>query len=170
MSKVFFTVNKLLIIFFILFGISASAAMAAEDVKRPEEKPIIITSQMLTADNKNNIVTFEGSVVAKSEDLTIYSDKMEVFYNNSLKQITKIYAHGNVKAIKNDYAIFSNEATYSGPEEKIVFTGKPKAVDGENVITGTEIVYFLKENRTVVKGSRVILKKQTGIKNALPSN
>lgn len=169
MSKVFFTVNKLLIIFFILFGISAPA-VAAEDAKRPEEKPIIITSQMLTADNKNNIVTFEGSVVAKSEDLTIYSDKMEVFYNNSLKQITKIYAHGNVKAIKNDHAIFSNEATYSGQEEKIVFTGNPKAVDGGNVITGTEIVYFPKENRTIVKGSRVILKKQTGIKNALPSN
>ena len=164
MSKVFFTVSKVFIISFILFGISAASPPAVE------EKPIIITSQTLTADNKNNIVVFEGSVVAKNEDLTIYSDKMEVSYSDSQKQITKIGASGNVKALQNQHAIFSDEATYSGQEEKIVFTGTPKAVDGENVITGTEIIYFLKENRTVVKGSRVVLKKKSGIKNALTSD
>ncbi len=164
MSKVLFTVSKIFIISLILFGISAASTPAVE------EKPIVITSQTLTADNKNNVVTFEGSVVAKNEDLTIYSDKMEVSYNSSLKQVTKIHASGNVKALKSQHAIFADEATYSGPEEKIVFSGMPKAVDGENVITGTEIIYFLKENRTLVKGSRVVLKKKSGTKNALTSD
>ncbi len=164
MSKVLFTVSKVFIIFFILFGISTASTTAVE------EKPIIITSQTFTADNKNNVVIFEGSVAAKNEDLTIYSDKMEVSFNSSRKQITKIHASGNVKALKNQQAIFADEATYSGQEEKIVFSGTPKAVDGENVITGTEIIYFLKENRTVVKGSRVVLKKKSGTKNALTSD
>lgn len=143
-----------------------STVYAAEAV----EQPITITSRTLIADNKKNVAIFEGSVVATNEDITIHSDRMEVSYNNSLGKIVKIYAYGNVKAFKNERAIFAEEAIYSGQDEKIVFTGEPKAVDGENVITGTEIIYFLKENRTIVKGSRVVLKKENRIKDAFPGD
>jgi lipopolysaccharide export system protein LptA len=124
-----------------------------------ERKSIVITSQILTADNKKNVAVFEGTVVAKSDDITINSDKMEVFYDNSEGKIKIIHAYGNVKVFNKERAIFSQEATYFGQEEKIVFTGEPKAVEGENIITGTEIIYFLKDNRTIVKDSRVVLKK-----------
>lgn len=154
MSKASFThSNVLIIIFLTLIHISAISVTAAE------EKPIVITSQTLIADNKNNIAIFEGSVVAKSEDIIIYSDKMEVSYNNYQGNITKIRAYGNVRAHKNERVIFSKEATYLGQEEKIVFTGQPKAVEEENVITGTEIIYFFKEDRTIVKDSHIVLKK-----------
>lgn len=152
MSKAFFTVrNVLLILMFFCLSVTPTAAA--------KEKPIVITSQTLTANNKNNTAIFEGSVVAKSGDIIIYSDKMEVSYNNSQGKIAKIHAYGNVRVHKKERAIFSKEATYLGEEEKIIFTGEPKAVDGENVITGTQIIYFLKDDRTIVKGSRVVLKK-----------
>lgn len=125
-----------------------------------EEPPIIITAKTLIADNKNNVVIFEGTVVAKSKDMTIYSDRMEVFYANSMGEITKIFAQGNVKTIKDNHVIFSKEATYSKQEEKIIFTGEPRVVDGENVVTGTEVIYYLKEDRSVVKSSRVVIKKR----------
>ncbi|MEE8329872.1 MAG: LptA/OstA family protein [Thermodesulfovibrionia bacterium] len=123
-----------------------------------KEKPIVITSKTLIIDNKNKTAIFEGSVVAKSEDIIIYSDKMEVFYNESQEEITKIHVYGNVRVLSKERAIFSNEATYLGREEKIIFSGEPKAVDGENVITGTQIIYFLKDDRTIVEGGRIILK------------
>ncbi|MBI4698372.1 MAG: hypothetical protein HY758_05525 [Nitrospirae bacterium] len=151
MSKALFIFN--ILILFTLVILSAPAIAA-------EGKRVIITSHTLTADNKNNIAVFEGSVIAKSEDFTILSDRMEVSYNNTQGEVTKVYAYGNVKAIKDNRTIFSKEATYSGEEGKIVFTGEPRAVDGENVIAGNEIIYFLKQNRTIVKGSRVILKKR----------
>ncbi len=164
MSQALFTVTKISIISSILIGIFVVNATPIE------EKPIVITSQTLIADNKKNIVIFEGKVTAKNEDITIYSDKMEVSYNNSLGKITKIRASGNVKAVKNERIIFSEEATYIGEEEKIVFSGEPKAVDGGNVITGTEITYFIKKNQTIVKDGRVVLKKGQGMNNAFSPN
>lgn len=157
MSKAFFTFRNALIKFFLfllLLCFSAAPATAAT------EKPIVITSQTLIADNKNNTAIFEGSVVAKSEDIIIYSDKMEVFYNESQKEIIKIHVYGNVKVHRKERAIFSDEAIYMGREEKIIFKGEPKAVDGENVVTGTQIIYFLKDDRTIVEGGRVILKQK----------
>ncbi|MBI5025556.1 MAG: lipopolysaccharide transport periplasmic protein LptA [Nitrospirae bacterium] len=135
----------------------------AEDTKeqtKTEKKPIIITSKTLTADNKTNTAIFEGSVVAKTEDITIYSDKMIVYSDNTRNKITKIEASGNVRAHKKERAIFSKEATYYEEDEKIVFTGEPKAVEGENVVTGTKITYFIKDDRSIVEGSRAFLKKK----------
>jgi lipopolysaccharide export system protein LptA len=152
MSKAYFTVSQILI-FAVLVFIYAGAAAA-------EEEPIVITSQVLTADNKKNVAVFEGSVVAKSGDIVINCDKMEILYSDSNKEITKIRALGNVTVNKKERTIFSKEATYFWQEDKIVFTGDPKAVEGENVITGTEIVYFLKENRSIIKGSHVVIKNK----------
>jgi lipopolysaccharide export system protein LptA len=156
MLKAFFTVRNVLIVllFLTLFYLSVTP-ISAENAK-----PIVITSQTLIVDNKSNTATFEGSVVAKTEDIIIYSDKMEVSYNNSQGEITKIHAYGNVRVHKKERVIFSKEAIYLGQEEKIIFTGNPKAVDGENVITGTQIIYFFKDDRAIVKNSNVVLKKK----------
>lgn len=163
MSQAFSTVRKISIIIPLFIGTIGAFTANAMPV---EEKPIVITSDTLIADNKKNIVIFEGKVTAKNEDITIYSDKMEVSYNNSSGKITKIQASGNVKAFKNERTIFSEEATYIGDEEKIIFTGEPKAVEGGNVIAGTEITFFIKKNHTMVKGARVVLKKGQGMENA----
>lgn len=159
MSKPLFIFHNFLIIL-TLYSI-ASAATVAE---KTEKKPVVITSQTLTADSKNNTAIFEGSVVATTDDLTIYSDKMTVFYDNSESKIREIKAVGNVKVHKKERAIFSDEAIYKEHENKIIFTGHPKAVEGKNVITGTQIIFFLQDDRAVVEGSKVILQNQKGLK------
>ncbi|MBI4850155.1 MAG: lipopolysaccharide transport periplasmic protein LptA [Nitrospirae bacterium] len=133
-------------------------------MEKADKKPVVITSQTLTADSKNNTAVFEGSVVAKTNDITIYSDKMTVFYNNSESKISKIEASGNVRVLKKERAIFSDEAVYLEDEKKIVFRGNPKAVEGENIITGTEITFFLQDDRAVIEGSKVILQNKQGLK------
>jgi lipopolysaccharide export system protein LptA len=60
--------------------------------------------------------------------------------------------------------LFSKEAVYLDNEEKIIFSGNPKAVEGDNVITGEKIIFFIKDERAVVEGSRVILKNKKDIK------
>ncbi|MBI5099577.1 MAG: lipopolysaccharide transport periplasmic protein LptA [Nitrospirae bacterium] len=159
MSKPLFIFHNVLIILFIYF--TASAATVTD---KAENKPVVITSKTLTADNKNNTAIFEGSVVATTDDLTIYSDKMTVFYDNSESKIKEINASGNVKVHKKERAIFSDEAVYMENEKKIIFKGHPKAVEGENVITGTQIIFFLQDDRAVVEGSRVILQNKKGLK------
>jgi lipopolysaccharide export system protein LptA len=128
--------------------------------EKSEKKPVVITSRTLTADNKNNTAVFEGSVVAKTEDMTIYSDRMTVFYDSSQSTIKKIEAFGNVKVQRKERAIFSDEAIFIDNEKKIIFRGNPRAVEGENIITGTQIIFFLQDDRAVVEGSRVILQNK----------
>lgn len=157
MSRPFFIAN---IIFSIVFV--HCAAFGASLLGSSDSSPIIITSDSLTADNKNSTAIFEGSVVAKTDDVTMYSDKMTVYYDNSANKVKKISAVGNVRVNKEERALFSDKALYLADEEKILFTGNPKAVEGENVISGTQITFYLKDERVEVEGSRVVLQNKQG--------
>lgn len=144
--------------------------LARASTEAKEGRKVVITSETLIADNKDNTVVFEGAVIAIIEDtenITIYSDRMVVYYESSESSIKRIHATGNVRIHRKDSAIFSRDAVYLGEEEKFIFTGEPRLVEGENVITGTRIIYFLKDDRTVVEDSRVILKVKGEKDNAL---
>jgi lipopolysaccharide export system protein LptA len=158
MSRQFFIVN-----FIVSALLVHGTVSAATLIDKKEKNPIIITSETLTADNKNSTAVFEGNVVAKTDDVTMYSDKMTVFYDSASNKVTKIHALGHVKVHKEERALFSDEAMYLEEEEKIIFTGHPKAVDGENVISGTQIIFYLKDDRAEVQGSRVILQNKQGL-------
>ncbi len=121
---------------------------------------IIITSETLIADNKTNTALFENSVVARSEDMTIYADKMLVHYDKDTGNITKIEAEGEIKLIKGMRVITSREAIYYADGDKVIFTGEPRAVEGENVVTGIKMTYFLGEDRFLVEGSKVFLTRK----------
>jgi lipopolysaccharide export system protein LptA len=123
------------------------------------KEPTTITASTLIADNKARTAIFEGSVVAKNDDLTIHSDRMLVYYAEDGK-VTKIEAAGHVKVIKGERIITSDEATYFTEEEKVVFTGKPRAMEGGNVVSGTKMTYFMKEDRSLVENSKVFIENK----------
>ncbi|NJD57379.1 MAG: OstA-like protein [Nitrospirae bacterium] len=133
---------------------------SSEEPKAKVKGPITVTSETLTADNKEHTALFEKNVVAKTTDMTIHADWMLVYYNEQGGDVTKIEAKGNVKVYREGKVITSKEATYFADEEKVVFTGSPRAVDGENVVTGTKITYFTKDDRSIVENSKVILKNK----------
>ena len=83
---------------------------------------------------------------------------MLVFYAPETGDVTKIDASGNVRLHKDNKLITSDQALFFAEEDKVVFTGSPKAMEGENVITGTSMTYFIEEDRSLVENSRVILK------------
>lgn len=141
------------LIIFSFFSLSAG-----EDKLIETKGPITITSSTLTADNKAHTALFEGSVVAKTDATTIYSDKMLVYYSEGGK-VTKIEADGHVKLIKGERVITSDEATYLANDEKVIFTGQPKAVEGNNMVTGTKMIYLMKEDRSIVENSKVFMER-----------
>jgi lipopolysaccharide export system protein LptA len=150
--------KRLLIIsiFFLFLPIQSSA----ENQKANIKGPITITSETLTADNKAHTALFEQHVVAKTTNLTIQADRMLVFYKEDGGDVTKIESSGNVKVLKEDRIITSKAATYYADEEKVVFTGEPRAMDGDNVVSGTKIIYFMTNDRFFVENSKVILKSK----------
>jgi lipopolysaccharide export system protein LptA len=139
-----------------LLSTNVFSAEEAQKIKGP----IIITSEMLTADNQTHTALFEHTVVARTTDMTIYANKMLVHYDKDTGNVTRIDAEGDVKLIKDNRVITSKEATYYADGEKVIFTGEPKAIDGENVVTGRKMTYLLNENRFLVEGSKVFLTKK----------
>lgn len=121
---------------------------------------IVITSETLSADNESRTALFEGSVVAKTKDMTLYSDRMLVYYAEKTGNVTKIDAEGRVKLVRKDLIVTSKTANYFAEEEKIIFTGEPKAVERGNVVTGTKMTYLMKEDRSIVENSRVLLENK----------
>ena len=154
MSKQLLTVS----IFFLIL-LFAGAAFSAEPKDRIRG-PITVTSESLTADNKEHTALFEKNVIARTTDMTIHADRMLVYYKEQGGDVTKIECKGNVKVLRDSKVITSKEAVYFADEEKVVFTGNPRAVDGENVVTGTRIIYFTKDDRSLVENSKVILKNK----------
>lgn len=156
--------NFLASIFFLVFTVYC---LLLTDVSAQEKKaasssrePTVITSEILTADNKAKTALFERSVVAKKGEMTLFADKMLVYYSEEKggSNIKKIDAEGNVKLIKGDRVVTSKFAVYfAEPEEKIIFTGEPRATEGENVVTGTKMTYFMKDDRSLVENSKVFM-------------
>jgi lipopolysaccharide export system protein LptA len=123
--------------------------------------PVVITSSTLSADSANNIAVFEGSVVASTDDLTLHSDRMTVFYSAD-GDIEKIDALGNIKLVRGERVLTSKKATYLAKEARITFTGEPMAVEGPNIITGSKIIYLVNEDRSIVHDSKVYIDQDKG--------
>ncbi len=150
-------------LFFLISFLSAllySAAAPAAEQKMQVKGPINITSETLTSDNKAHTALFEGNVVAKTTDMTIYADKMLVYYKEGSGDVTKIESKGNVRLLKGGRLITSQMAVYYADEDKVVFTGEPRAEDGENVVTGETMTYYIAQDRSYVEKSKVFLKNK----------
>ncbi len=153
MLKQFFIISFLSVLLY-------SAVAPAAEQKMQVKGPINITSETLTSDNKAHTALFEGKVVAKTSEMTIYADKMLVYYKEGSGDVTKIDSTGNVRLLKGGRLITSQAAVYYADDDKVVFTGEPRAEDGENVVTGETMTYYISQDRSYVEKSKVFLKNK----------
>jgi lipopolysaccharide export system protein LptA len=139
---------------------SAESAKTSGTAKSRVKGPVTVTSETVTADNQAHTALFERNVIAKTTDMTMYADWMLVYYTDPGGEITKIESKGNVQIQKENKVMTSQEATYyANSPERIIFTGNPRAVDGENVVSGTKITYFVDDDRSFVEGSSKVIMK-----------
>ncbi len=143
---------KVLLIICIIFP-SLSAAERFSKGKK-DDLPIEITAEKMTSYNKSNKIIFIGNVVAKQDDLTLFSDKMTVYSDKKGRKLNKIVARGNVKVEKGERFATGDLAVYSEKEEKIVLTGNPRAWEKDNEIVATEMIFLINEDKLLVIGSK----------------
>ncbi|MFC1863439.1 lipopolysaccharide transport periplasmic protein LptA [Thermodesulfobacteriota bacterium] len=152
---------------FIVLLLHLSTALAetksekTDNVRAPGS--IVITSNTFEVDDSQNIVIFSGAVDAKMDEFTITCNKMVVHYLRQSGEdesqdvnanIDRIIATGAVKIIQKDGGEATAEkATYFQNDEKIILTGRPVVKRGNNVVEGSNITVFIKENRSIVEGS-----------------
>jgi lipopolysaccharide export system protein LptA len=121
--------------------------MAAEE---RNNQPIQIKSSDLATDTANRTATFTGKVSARQGDVTIYSDRLVIFYSEKEKDVDKVEAFGNVRIVQGDRTALAGHAVYENKAGKIILYDNPSVYQGENVVTGKEITYYLDTQRSQV--------------------
>ena len=148
----------LLVLVLLLFGaatvLSAPQPTGGTAAARKDRssKPITIKADDLKADNKGKTAIFTGRVVARQEDVTIYSDKLIIFYGDGQDEVDNIEAIGSVRILQTSRVGTGGHALYENREGKITLTINPKVTQDKDSVTGKVIIYYLDEERSEVVG------------------
>lgn len=132
-------------------------AVAATD--QGQEVPagkIEVTSLQMEADQQTGAVVFIGEVVAKRNDMTVYADRMTLYFveQDAKRKIDHLDAEGQVRVVEGDRVATANRLYYVQREDKMTLVGDAEIHQGENLVSGEEIILFLKENRSFVKSGK----------------
>ena len=136
---------------FLAISLALLALVPAAFAAPPANKePIKIKSDTLHADNEKGTATFEGKVVARQGDMTLYADRVVVTYSQTGHELSQVEAFGNVRILQENRQATGSHAVYDPKAARIVLTGSPKVVQGDDVVTGKVITYYVNEQRSVV--------------------
>jgi lipopolysaccharide export system protein LptA len=127
------------------------------------EAPIHIAANQMTSTEKSNSVVFTGDVDAKQGDIRIRSDEMTVYYTpkdeksqkkgtDGAQQVEKLICTGNVEITRGEWLGTSKKMLYLSKERQVILTDNAKAWQGQNMVSGDKIIYFLDEGRSEVIG------------------
>lgn len=133
----------------LLLLLLAPAAFAAPVANR---EPLKVKSDTLHADNEKKTATFEGKVVARQGDLTLYGDRLVISYSADGKELSRVEAFGNVRILQGARQASGAHAVYEPKEARILLDGSPRVTQGGDLITGKLITYYVNEQRSVVTG------------------
>lgn len=156
------------------FALCVSPAWAAKTMEpSSSDQPIHVVSDSLEVDNKTQVAVFIGAVKATQGDVTIVSDKLEVYYDKDAKEqpkkekgeegspgimdgggkVRKVIALGHVKITQKDRVAVGRKATYWAGGRKILLEGKSTVWRGQNQVSGEKITVFLDQDRALVHGA-----------------
>jgi outer membrane protein assembly factor BamD len=115
-------------------------------------QPIDITSDRVETYSKENLIIFKGNVTARQKDIVIYADSLEAMVIEGGKGIERVVAGGNVKIQQGIRVANCQKAVFYNIDQKMVLTGDPKVWEGDNMVSGDEIVFYIEQNLIEVKG------------------
>ena len=115
-------------------------------------QPIDITSDRVETYSKENLIVFRGNVTARQKDIVIYADSLETMIIEGGKGIEKVIAGGNVKIQQGVRVANCQKAIFHNVDQTLILTGDPKVWEGNNMVSGDEIVFHIEQDRIEVKG------------------
>lgn len=144
-------------VFLLLAGglLLAASALAADD----SSAPIHIEADRMISQEQDNSVVFIGNVDARQGDITIRSEEMTVYYTqddknkgkSSSNQVKRLICKKNVEITQDDWLGTGNRMDYLAKDRKVILTGNAKAWQGQNMVSGKTITYYLDEKRSIVE-------------------
>jgi len=117
-----------------------------------KSQPIDITSDRVETYSKENLIIFKGNVTARQKDIVIYADSLEALIIEGGKGIERVIAGGSVKIQQGLRVASCQKAVFYNIDQKVILTGDPKVWEGDNMVSGDEIIFDIEQNRIEVKG------------------
>ena len=139
--------------------------LASDALEKGDREPLVVTSTRMEADELGNTVTFLGDVILKKETMTLTSDHLVVYYDPATKGVREIEALGGVVVRKDGRVALSDKAVYYSKDEKIVLTGDARIIENENQLGGNRITLFMRNDRSIVEGGKVLFYQDKQIEN-----
>jgi outer membrane protein assembly factor BamD len=115
-------------------------------------QPIDITSDKVETYSKENLIVFKGNVMVRQKDIVIYADSLEAVIIEDGKGIEKVIAGGNVRIQQGLRVASAQKAVFYNADQKVILTGEPKVLEGDNIVSGEEIIFDIEKDRYEVKG------------------
>jgi lipopolysaccharide export system protein LptA len=160
------------VIFLLLDGL-----VSAQITPNTSTSLITITSKTMTVKSHDRIAVFDHDVVVNKGDLTITADHVKITFKPSMgedsvgggvepvlpgsqfedKGVSELYAWGNVILQDGTRRAESREALYDQKGEKVILLGDPVVFEKGYQISGVKMTIFLKDNSSVIEGSKVLI-------------
>ena len=116
-----------------------NTSSSSKTLKPQDAQTVIITCDgPMKMDQLKMHATFTDNVIAseKSTGRRLYADKMDVWFDDKNKKIKKVICKGNVRVVQGTNASYADEMVYTGDDEKLTLTGRPKIVFDTNSTKG----------------------------------
>ena len=168
------------------FLVCAGVVSAADPPDHSSAAPadITITSQSLVFRNRDNMAVFEGKVVMTKGVFVMHADHMIIHFDGTpsalspkgggkalssskpttadlptfgSRAVSLIDATGNVAIQQGIKRAKSKKAFYYQRDEMLILTGEPEVWEEGYRVTGSKMTMLLKEDRSIVEDSRVII-------------
>lgn len=137
-------------LFFLLFVCAANAAAVDFFATADSDQPLEISSRQLEIFQEQQQSVFTGDVVAQQGEMTLYTDRLTVIFDGQ-DDVRRIEADGAVRIedpIRNGRA---DRAVFDRDEDTLILSGHAEVVQGDNRISGDEIILFIGQNRSLVR-------------------
>jgi len=151
-------VKSVLVIAICLLVVSPAGAQDQKDA------PVDIRSDRLTIHQKEQRAVFEGNVKTIQGELKINCEKLTVTYagekdkSDKAGEIKQMVFTGSVSITQKNRRGHCEKAVYDRVAGRIVCTGKPWVVEGENRIRGDSILYLLEDDQVRVKRPQAVIR------------
>jgi lipopolysaccharide transport protein LptA len=129
-----------------------------------DNAPVDIKSDRLTIHQKEQRAVFEGNVKTVQGELRIDCEKLTVTYagekdkTSKAGEIKQMVFTGSVSITQKKRSGHCEKAVYDRVAGRIVCTGDPWVVEGENRIRGERIVYLLEEDQVRVNRPQAVIR------------
>ena len=161
------THRKTLLLLLLAMLAFASPVLAAPNTDTGDQ-PISIEADRMVSQEKQNTVIFQGKVDARQGNLIIRCEEMTVLYNNQkapdkpaaaapagtekpTSKVERLICVRNVKVTQGDWLGTGDRMEYFASDRKVILSGNAKAWQGQNMVSGKSITYYLDQKRSIVE-------------------